>query len=181
MVKVLVCLAQGFEETEAILPIDILRRSGMEVDVAGVDSLEIVGSHNIKIVCDLEISDANEVYDVIVLPGGMPGSTNLANSFEVIKRIINTSQKGFVCALCAAPAIVLANTGLLDERKATCYPSMEKVAPSINFTHKKRCIVDTRIITAQGAGVAEEFALAIVKEVLGNQKMLEIKKSFIAR
>ncbi len=181
MIKALVCLAQGFEETEAIVPIDILRRSGIQVDVAGVDSTEIISSHNIKIVCDIEISQAQETYDVIVLPGGMPGSSNLANSFEVIRRVINTSQNGFVCALCAAPAVVLANTGILDKKKATCYPSMEKVAPSINFTHEIRCIVDNKVITAQGPGVAEEFAFTIVKEVLGEEKMLELKKGFIAR
>ncbi|MGD1816501.1 MAG: DJ-1 family glyoxalase III [Pleomorphochaeta sp.] len=181
MINALVCLAEGFEESEAIVPIDILRRSGMNVEVAGVDSTEITSAHNLKVICDLEISEAKETYDVIVLPGGMPGSTNLANSFEVISRIINTSQNGFVCALCAAPAVVLANTGLLDDKVATCYPSMEKVAPSINFIHDKRCVVDSKIITAQGPGVAEEFALTIVKEVLGNENMEEVKKAFIAR
>ncbi len=181
MIKALVCLAQGFEETEAIVPIDILRRSKMDVVVAGVDDIQITSSHGIKIVCDIEISDADESYDVIVLPGGMPGSTNLSNSFEVIRRVINTNQNGYVCALCAAPAVVLANTGILDDKEATCYPSMEKVAPSINFTHEKRCIVDGRIITAQGPGVAEEFALTIVEQVLGYESMKEIKKSFLAR
>lgn len=181
MINALICLAEGFEETEAIIPIDILRRSSMNVVVAGVKSKEINSSHNVKIVCDIEISDAEEVYDVIVLPGGMPGSTNLANSFEVVRRIINTSQEGFVCALCAAPAVVLANTGILDDKKATCYPSMEKVAPHINFTHDSRCVVDSNVITAQGPGVAEEFAFTIVEEVLGKEKMLEVKKAFLAR
>ncbi len=181
MTKALVCLADGFEETEAIVPIDILRRSGMDVVVAGVDNIQITSSHNIKINCDLEISEADEIYDVIVLPGGMPGSTNLANSFEVIRRVINVSQEGYVCALCAAPAVVLANTGLLDNKNATCYPSMEKVAPNVKFTHDSRCVVDSKVITAQGPGVAEEFAFTIVKEVLGNDKMLEVKKAFLAR
>ncbi|MCY1152460.1 MAG: DJ-1/PfpI family protein [Sphaerochaetaceae bacterium] len=181
MIKALVCLAQGFEETEAIVPIDILRRSKMDVVVAGVDSKKITSSHGVIVSCDIEISDADEVYDVIVLPGGMPGSTNLSNSFEVIRRVINTNQKGYVCALCAAPAVVLANTGILDGKKATCYPSMEKVAPSINFTHETRCVVDGNIITGQGPGVAEEFALTIVEQVLGQDAMKEIKKSFIAR
>lgn len=179
--KALVCLAEGFEETEAIVPIDILRRSGIEVIVAGVGNIQITSAHNVKVVCDIEISEAKESYDLIVLPGGMPGSTNLANSFEVVKRVITISQTGFVCALCAAPAVVLANTGILDGKEATCYPSMEKIAPTINFTHKKRCVVDGKIITAQGPGVAEEFALTIVKEVLGKEKMEEVKKSFLAR
>lgn len=181
MENVLVCLAQGFEETEAIVPIDILKRSGMNVVIAGVDSLEITSAHGVKIVCDIEISQAEETYDVIVIPGGMPGSTNLANSFEVIRRIINTSQKGYVCSLCAAPAVVLANTGIIDDKKVTCYPSMEKVAPQINFTHESRCVVDEKVITAQGPGVAEEFALTIIKEVLGQGKMDEVKKAFLAR
>ncbi len=181
MKKALVCLANGFEETEAIVPIDILRRSGMDVVVAGVGEKIITGAHDIQVVCDIEITEADETYDVVVLPGGMPGSTNLANNFEVIRRIINASQKGHVAAICAAPAVVLANTGVLDDKEATCYPSMEKVAPYINFTHDKRYVVDGRVITAQGPGVAEEFALAIVREVLGKEKAEEVKKGFLAR
>lgn len=181
MINALVCLADGFEETEAIVPIDILRRSDMNVVVAGVGNTEITSAHNLKVVCDIEISQANETYDVVVLPGGMPGSTNLANSFEVLRRVINTSQKGYVCALCAAPAVVLANTGIIDDKDVTCYPSMEKVALNIKFRHDSRCIVDEKIITAQGPGVAEEFALTIVKEVLGVEKMNEVKKAFLAR
>lgn len=179
--KALVCLAEGFEEVEAITPIDILRRAEIDVTVAGLGSLSIIGSHNITITADKLIDECDESYDIIVLPGGMPGAVNLSKDFEVIRRIINTAQKGFVCAICAAPAVVLANTGLLEGKDCVCYPGMEKVAPKVEFLQNRRCVVSGKIITAQGPGVAEEFALQIIESAISKIKRDEIAKSFLSR
>lgn len=179
MKKALVCLAEGFEETEAIIPIDVLRRAEMDVVVAGVPTKNIKGAHGIEIVCDTEIENCEEYYDVIVIPGGMPGAVNLSKSFDVIRRIINTAQSGIVASICASPAVVLGNTGLIDDKEVVCYPGMEAACPKIKFADK-RCVVSSNVITAQGPGVALEFALTIVEEVLGKEKRDLIAKDFLA-
>lgn len=177
--KALVCLAKGFEEVEAITPIDILRRAGVDVTVAGVGSSVVIGSHSIAVSADKLIEECDESYDIIVLPGGMPGAVNLSKDFDVIRRIINTAQGGWVCAICAAPAVVLGNTGLLEGKECVCYPGMEAAAPNIKFNLEKRCVVSSNIITAQGPGVAVEFALKIVECTISKEKRDEIAKGFL--
>lgn len=179
--KALICLAEGFEEVEAITPIDILRRAGIDVTVAGIGSTVILGSHNITVTADKLIEECDESYDIIVLPGGMPGAVNLSKDFDVVRRIINTAQKGWVCAICAAPAVVLGNTGLLEGKECVCYPGMEAAAPKIKFEVGKRCVVSDNIITAQGAGVATEFSLKIVECAISKDKRDEIAKGFLAK
>jgi 4-methyl-5(b-hydroxyethyl)-thiazole monophosphate biosynthesis len=178
--KALICLAEGFEEVEAITPIDILRRAEVDVTVAGIGSTVVVGSHNISVTADKLIEECDESYDIIVLPGGMPGAVNLSKDFDVVRRIINTAQKGWVCAICAAPAVVLGNTGLLEGKECVCYPGMEVAAPNVKFELKKRCVVSDNIITAQGPGVATEFALKIVECAISKEKRDEIAKGFLA-
>lgn len=178
--KALICLAEGFEEVEAITPIDILRRAGIDVTVAGVGSITVLGSHNILVTADKLIEECDESYDIILLPGGMPGSVNLSKDFEVIRRIINTAQNGWICAICAAPAVVLGNTGLLEGKECVCYPGMEAAAPSVKFELGKRCVVSGNIITAQGPGVATEFSLKIIECAISKEKRDEIAKGFLS-
>jgi 4-methyl-5(b-hydroxyethyl)-thiazole monophosphate biosynthesis len=109
----------------------------------------------------------------------MPGAVNLSKDFDVVRRIINTAQKGWVCAICAAPAVVLGNTGLLEGKKCVCYPGMEAAAPNVKFEVGKRCVVSDNIITAQGPGVATEFALKIVECAISKEKRDEIAKGFL--
>lgn len=179
--KALVCLAEGFEEVEAITPIDILRRAKVDVTVAGVGSTVVVGSHNVPITSDKLIEECEESYDIIVLPGGMPGAVNLSKDFEVVRRIINTAQTGWVCAICAAPAVVLGNTGILEGKECVCYPGMEAAAPNVKFELEKRCVVSGNVITAQGPGVATEFSLKIVECAISKEKSDEIAQGFLAK
>lgn len=179
MISALVCFATDFEETEGIVVVDILRRAGIDVTVAGVGSKTITSSHKINIVCDKVIEECEELYDIIVLPGG-PGAINLTKDFDVMRRIVNIAQNGLVCAICAAPAVVLGNTGLLDNKSAVCYPGTEVAAPNVNFLQGKRCVVDSNIITAAGPGAVIEFALKIVEIAISKEKSESIAKAYLA-
>ena len=119
--KAIVYLASGFEEAEAIIPIDMFRRAGIDVTLSSVDQEKrVTGSHGIQILADMDVSESNnENYDIVFLPGGMPGAVNLAQSWSVNERIIKMASEGkIVSAICASPAVVLANAGLLDGKKA---------------------------------------------------------------
>lgn len=161
--SVLVILAHGFEEVEAVTPIDLLRRSGAKVTVAGLDDLMIKGSHGMVIGCDKLLSECmDEPFDCVVLPGGGLGSQNLAASFSVLEKVIHTAQEGYVAAICAAPAVVLGKTGLLDGKRVTGYPGSEQNCPGLTLEDKP-VIADGKLITAQAAGNAMHFALAIIE------------------
>lgn len=160
--SVLVILAEGFEEVEAVTPIDLLRRSGAKVVVAGLDDLMVKGSHGLVVGCDRLLSECmDEVFDCVVLPGGGKGSQNLASSFSVMEAVIKTAQTGYVAAICAAPAVVLGKTGLLEGKRVTGYPSTEELCPGLKLENEK-VITDDRLITAQAAGSALHFSLAII-------------------
>ncbi|MDT4762822.1 DJ-1 family glyoxalase III [Sphaerochaeta sp. PS] len=160
--SVLVILAEGFEEIEAITPIDLIRRSGAKVTVAGLGSLTVHGSHGIGVVCDKLFSDCLDEYDCVVLPGGSEGARNLASSFAVLELCIRTSQKGTVAAICAAPALVLGKTGLLDGKRVTGFPGTEIEGLSLQDS---KVITDGFLITAQAAGSAVDFSLAIIAKL----------------
>jgi len=159
--RLIVPLAEGFEEIEAVAVIDILRRANIKVDVVGIEDEIVAGRNGIKILCDKVIADVKpEDYDGIVLPGGNPGYKNLENNQQVINFIKTFNSKGkLVAAICASPTI-LEKIGVLEEKKATCYPSMrDKIK---NFVDE-RVVVDKNVITSQGPGTAIEFALEIVR------------------
>ncbi len=179
MKKVVVVLANGFEEIEAITPIDIFRRAGLEVTVAGVGSTLITGSHGIPVTCDIEVSDANEKYSCIVLPGGMPGALNLIKSKVVQKLIYEVNKEGLVCAICASPAVVLAPLGLLEARVAVCYPGMESYAPTTSFANGYVVVQDDHVITASGPGCASDFSFMILEELLGSEIVKKLKHDMI--
>ena len=173
MKKVLAVLADGFEEVEAISPIDVLRRAGASVTLAALenyDNLKVRGSHDIHVQCDALLSDvAKEHFDAIIFPGGMPGATNLAASQTVKNLILDTYKRGdFVCAICASPAYVLAPTGILDGKTVTCYPGCEEVAPQVKFG-RYRAVKDGNVITSAGPGTALEFGLLIAEALFGKQ------------
>ena len=164
---VLVVFAEGFEEIEALVPVDILRRAGIDVTMAGVGSNTIEGSNGIKVSCDLLIEDAGTDYDAIVLPGGGVGAKNLAASWDVNEKMLIIANNGaIVAAICASPAVVLYPTGLLEGHKAVCYPGMEEHCPNFTFGTERVC-VDGNVITARAAGCALEFSLAIVEALAG--------------
>lgn len=168
MKRVLVVLADGFEEVEAITPIDILRRAGLKVIVAGLGRTSIKGAHGIKVTADIDLGDLDALPDAVVFPGGMPGAENLAASND-IKELVAAmdAKKGIIAAICASPALVLAPSGILEGKKATCYPGMEKNF-SVGITAVKDPVVqDGNIITSRGVGTAIPFALKIVESLSG--------------
>lgn len=204
--KAVVILAPGFEEIEALTPVDYLRRAGVEVTVAGIaapgESFNklIEGAHGIKVECDMSFDDyiagGDALCDAVVIPGGMPGAANIASNEKVMEHIMKMAEaEKYVCAICAAPIVVLAKTGLLRGHTYTCYPGMDqKIAdyvpdPSkINdimddayLAHTKSFVVDGKIITGKGPGAAEEFAMAIVKELCGVDTMMRVRTSSCQR
>ena len=164
----LVILAEGFEEVEAIAPIDFLRRAGVRVTIAGVMDLQIKSSRNISVRADVLLKDIQDLPDAVILPGGLPGATNLAKSEEVAKLVKKMNAAGkLVAAICAAPALVLAPLGILDGKKATCYPGCEADFSSKTIHSKESVVEDGNIITSQGPGTAFAFAFAIAVRLVG--------------
>lgn len=181
MPKVLVPLAEGFEEIEAITIIDILRRAEIEVVVAGVNSEIIEGSHGIPVRTDrlLEKVNVGEC-DMIVLPGGMPGMENLRQSKEVIRAVqqLKGADK-FTAAICAS-SVVLEEAGVTEGRSVTSHPSYAKLMIKANHTGR-RVEVDEKMITGQAAGSAMEFAFKLVEILLGKDKVEEVNRGVLAR
>jgi 4-methyl-5(b-hydroxyethyl)-thiazole monophosphate biosynthesis len=159
--RLIVPLAEGFEEIEAIAVIDVLRRANIKVDVVGIEDEIVAGRNGVKILCDKIITDVKpEDYDGIVLPGGNPGYKNLESNQQVINIIKSLNSKGkLIAAICASPTI-LEKIGILEDKKATCYPSLKDKIK--NFVDE-RVVLDKNVITSQGPGTAIEFALEIVR------------------
>lgn len=161
--KILVAIADGTEELEAVSIIDVLRRADADVDVASVNSLQITASRGTKIIADKLISQCLDThYDAIALPGGLPGAHHLRDCDALITMLKKQQASGgWIAAICAAPAVVLAHHGLLGDRKATCHPAFVHELAN-QAAVESRVVVDGRCITSRGAGTAVEFALALV-------------------
>ena len=170
MSKVLIFMAEGHEEIEALTVVDLLRRAGIEIEMISITgNKKVPGSHGITTVCDKYIENADfESADMIVLPGGMPGTLNLELCEPLMDQIhgFNTSKKG-LAAICAAPT-VFGKAGILEGKKATCYPGMEKDLVGANVSTDEVCH-DGHIITSRGLGTAIPFALEIVKTFQGEE------------
>lgn len=181
MKKALLILADGFEEVEAIFPCDLLRRAGAQVDLACVSGPCAKGSHGIEIKGCISIEDAPGPYDLVIIPGGMPGASNIASSWPANKAIVEASAQGAIIAsICASPAVVLGPLGLLDGHKATCYPGMGQAYPAFQFS-SSRLVEDGKLITASGPGAAEEFGLALVKALFGESAAQKMRRDIQAR
>lgn len=180
MKKICVPLANGFEEIEAITLIDVLRRAGFHVTTCGLSGLPPRGAHDVTVTADTTIEDAlRSPWDLVVLPGGMPGATNLRDDARVGQLLEQTVKNGgFVGAICAAP-IVLARFGILDGRKATSYPGFQAQMPGVEY-REDRVVFDGNILTSRGPGTAMEFALAITELLAGPYKAEELRKQMLA-
>jgi len=174
--KVLVLLAEGFEEVEAFTPWDALVRAGAAVISVGVTGKNVKSSHGVEVVCDILLENAPKDADMVFLPGGMPGSSNLAQSWPVNELIINMAQKGIVAAICAAPAVVLGPAGLLAGHEATCYPGCESYFPGFGFS-SDGVVVSGNIITAKAAGYAWDLGLALVSALYGKETAEKVATS----
>jgi 4-methyl-5(b-hydroxyethyl)-thiazole monophosphate biosynthesis len=183
MKRVLVPLAPGFEEIEAITVIDILRRAGIEVTTAGTQPGPIEASRKTRHLPDCTLDDVRaEDFDMIVLPGGLPGATNLRNDPRV-RRIIETlrANNRRVAAICAAPTILSA-FGVLEGRTATGHPSVQKeLAATAGRVSGDRVVVDGTIVTSQAAGTAMEFSFKLVEILCGPEKVAEVNQGVLAR
>lgn len=171
-------LADGFEEIEALFTVDVLRRAGLEIKTVAIGESRIVmGTHNIPVIADIHIDELeSSLPEAIILPGGMPGTTNLEQSAAVVNSIHLAMQNDLlVCAICAAPSI-LGIMGYLKNKNATCFPGFEEYLDGA-IIKNDRVVIDGNIITAKGMGCAAEFALAIVEKLLGKEKADEVSKS----
>lgn len=173
----MVPLAEGFEEIEAVTIIDVLRRAGIDVVTAGIPGSLVVGSRNIRITTDKKIDDIDpEDFDALVLAGGYPGYVNLGKTQKVLNMLVNfNSAKKLIGAICAAPT-VLAKVGLLENKKAACYPGMEKELP---YPRGSKVVVDENIVTSQGPGTSIEFSLKLVELLVDKQKSKALKKELV--
>ncbi|MEX1994606.1 MAG: DJ-1 family glyoxalase III [Steroidobacteraceae bacterium] len=167
MKRVLVPLAEGFEELEAVTIIDILRRAGIEVVVASLGGSPVAGAHGIRLAADTPLDAlAGQEFDMIALPGGMPGAEHLRKDARIAGIIKHLHAAGRpVAAICAAP-MVLAAAGVLDGRRATSYPGFLKDAVQTTVVNES-VVVDRGVITSRGPGTALDFALALVAELAG--------------
>lgn len=175
MKKIAVFLAEGFEEIEALTPVDILRRAGFDCKTVGVTGSVVTGSHGIAVQADLTLSDPLEEFDMIVCPGGLPGSIHLRDCDEVIRlvQVFDRDPEKYVAAICAAPQ-VLAKAGITTGRHVTSYPGadLEALFADAVYHTDKAVIVDDKLITSRGAGTAMEFAFTLVDVLGGNSQPL---------
>ena len=169
MSRVLIPLAEGFEEIEAITVVDLLRRAGIEAHTAALDGPQVTGSHGITLTADMALDAARaEDYDMVVLPGGMPGAEHLKSDARVIALLRRFAAEGrYTAAICAAPG-VLAHAGLLDGRAATSFPGFLDAgsAPGIRL-RTDPVVVDGKVVTSRGPGTAMEFGLALIELLAG--------------
>ena len=178
MPSVLIPIADGIEELETVSISDTLRRAGCAITIAGVSSLEVTASRGLKILADALLADCCGPYDLIVLPGGMPGAENLRNSTPLKTMLIEQRQNGrLYAAICASPAIVLAHHGLLDDKQATCFPAYRDQLPQ---PLDASVVVDGNCTTSQGPGTALEFALSLTEQLCGPTQRALVAEQMLA-
>ncbi|WP_169763693.1 DJ-1 family glyoxalase III [Campylobacter mucosalis] len=181
MKSVAILLADGFEEIEALATADILRRAGIAVSLVGVSENFVRGTHDIIVKSDITLDELDgKSFDMIVLPGGLPGASNLALNKNVIEIVRDFDLSGkFIAAICAAP-MVLGEAGVLKD-SFTCYPGFESNVKTGNakYTSEKNVVKDKNIITAKGPAISLEFALFIVSELTSKQTSDSLKSDLL--
>ncbi len=178
MKKALILIAPGFEECEAICVYDVLKRGGVECTLLSVSERTAESSHSLKIVTDGVLSEKalEEDWSVVFLPGGMPGAKNLYGSDNVRRILKKQNEKaGLIAAICASPAVVLAPLGLLEGRKATCYPGCGAYCPEFAFSDEG-VVVSGNIVSAKSAGWAFDLGLTVLSLLCGDGERTKIRK-----
>ena len=176
-----VLLADGFEEIEALTPVDMLRRAGLDVKTVGINGKIAAGSHKIPIICDVEPNEVElDKVSLVIFPGGMPGALNLDAS-PFTDKIIEAVQQngGRIAAICAAP-LVPGRRGLLNGKRATCYPGFEKELAGASVSDAS-VVTDGNITTAKGMGAALEFANELVALVCGEEKKNALREAIMEK
>ena len=180
MKNIAIHLATGFEEIEAITVIDILRRAKLNVITISIgEDKTVVGAHNIPVLADKTFEEINyEEIDMIILPGGVPGTGNLDNHIELKKRVIEFDlDNKLIGAICAAPSII-GKLGLLEDKEAICYPGLEDKLFNAKVS-KNSTVISDNIITSKGIGSAIEFSLAIVERITGREIADKLSKEIV--
>ncbi len=175
-----VFLANGFEEIEALAPVDILRRADAKVITVGVGSKSIIGAHGITVQADYSTEELSGLQDceAVILPGGMPGTLHLEQDATVRACVMEAAINGYLIgAICAAPSI-LGHLGLLQGKRAVCFPGFEEQLTGATVENTAVC-VDDNIITACGAGAALKFGFAIVKALYGEKKSQKLESAML--
>lgn len=182
MAKSFLFLAEGFEEIEALATVDVLRRGGIDVLTVSIkDHKSVRGAHGVTVEADLTFKEADfDGSDWLILPGGMPGASNLHN-FAALNDLLKVHH-GRIAAICASPSLVLGPTGLLEGKPATCYPGMEAdlVAGGADYRPTEKVVKAGRIITAYGPGATIDFALTIVAETMGDERAKQVREGMLA-
>lgn len=173
-------LANGFEEIEALCPLDLMRRAGLDVTTVGIDGKAVTGAHGITVSADISDTDYTGAdMDMIFLPGGMPGTLGLAASDTVTNAIKDAvARDAYVAAICAAPSI-LGDMGLLEGKRAVCYPGFEDRLTGAEIPDRK-VVLDGKILTAKGMGAALDMGLEIVKIFCGETAAKKLRHAVIA-
>jgi len=177
MINVLVPLAQGCEELEAVTVIDLLRRAKINVVTASLDNQPVRASRGTVLVADTSLDDAlQKQFDMIVLPGGLPGADNLNEDPRILDLLKQMGAEGkYTAAICAAPK-VLASAGLLGGKRATSYPgTLEKLNLPDTDLENKPVVIDGKVITSRGPGTAMDFALSLIEELAGREKRIAVE------
>lgn len=175
-------LGTGFEETEAIAPLDLLRRAGVEVLTVGIDGKTVIGSHKIPVVADITIGEMDLTnMEMIVIPGGLGGVASLRASRASLDALkFGWENQKYVAAICAGPT-VLADLGITDGRKATCYPGQESNMGAAKMQENAAVVVDGKLITGTSAGCAIPFGLALVEALKGKEAAETVRKQIVIR
>ena len=169
-------LANGFEEVEALTPLDLLRRAGETIITVGIGDREITGSHGITVLADTDDAHLpSQAPDMIILPGGMPGSATLDTS-SVVDRVLAdaATRDAYLTAICAAP-MILGKRGYLDGKQATCFPGFEEYLDGATVRRDAGVVCDGKVITAAGMGVALDFGLALVAALQGDEGAAKLR------
>jgi 4-methyl-5(b-hydroxyethyl)-thiazole monophosphate biosynthesis len=181
IMKVLVLLAEGFEEIEALTVVDILRRAEIDVTAAGLREGTVEGSHGIKVIPDLALDKIDPAdFDALVLPGGFPGFVNLGEDQRVLQMIREMDRAGkWVAAICGGPSVLI-KAGITAGRRATVSPSGRKEMEACAIYSPERVVVDGNLVTSQAPGTAMEFALRLVELLAGEERMKAVKSLILA-
>jgi len=178
--KVLVAIAEGSEELEAVSIVNVLRRAGVSVTIASVSTRQVKCSRGVNLVADKLIGDCvNENYDMIAIPGGLPGAYNLRDSAQLKEMLLKQKKENrYYAAVCASPAVVFQTHGLLEGHQATCYPSFSKDLKDFSTS---TVVVDGYCVTSQGPGTSLEFSLKLVELLCGLDKAKEIAGNMLIK
>ena len=173
---VYIFLADGFEEAEALVPADLLRRAGAEVKLVGVTGQAVSGAHGISVNSDISLDQVQEeTMEMLVIPGGLPGVTNVAASAKAMELVRTAVERDcWLAAICAAPSIVLGPEGILNGHKATCYPGMEGGMEGAQPQCGQSVVVDGKFVTGEGPGAAFDFGLKLVEVLKGTEAMQQV-------